>query len=113
MWRGGWLPGYWLCACVWYDALRLRTSHGKTLHPTTPHITHHHIYTPHRHTGCCIFHKKRAFGESSSESDSDDEGGADGGGAGDGQGGGGDKDGHMRIAQPKHPPVRPWETYHA
>lgn len=71
-------------------------------------------------TGCCIFHKKRAFGESSSDSDSSDDEGGDGdgqqggGGAPGGGGGGGDKkDKHMRIAQPKHPPVRPWETYHA
>lgn len=74
----------------------------------------HTTVSSHNTTGCCIFHKKRAFGESSSESESEDEGDSSGG---DGQGGGGDKgkqgDSHMRIAQPKHPPVRPWETYHA
>jgi len=76
---------------------------------------------------CCIFHKKRAFGESSSESESESEGEGDddgeGGGGGEGGeagGGGGGKGGkgkkkdkHMHVAQPKHPPNKPHETYHA
>jgi protein phosphatase 1 regulatory subunit 11 len=71
---------------------------------------------------CCIFHKKRAFGESSSESESesDDEGEEDGGEGGEGGGGEGKKgvkgkrkDKHMHVAQPKHPPIKPHETYHA
>jgi hypothetical protein len=84
--------------------------------PASSYTCNAHIHA--RHTGCCIFHKKRAFGESSSESDSDSEkddaGDGGGSGGGDGQEGGEKKqDRHMRIAQPKHPPVRPWETYHA
>ena len=72
---------------------------------------------------CCIFHKKRAFGESSSESESESD---DGGGGEDGEGEGGEaggrgekdrkskrKDKHMHVAQPKHPPIKPHETYHA
>ena len=79
---------------------------------------------------CCIFHKKRAFGESSSEessgsesegegdNDDDDQGpGSGGGGKGKkiGASSGGKKKGdtHMHVAQPKHPPIKPHETYHA
>ena len=71
---------------------------------------------------CCIFHKKRAFGESSSESESEDEGeqgsdeeeGGGNNGGGKGKGGRGKrKDRHMHVAQPKHLSIKPHETYHA
>jgi len=73
---------------------------------------------------CCIFHKKRAFGESSSESESesddgDEEKGGERGEMGKAGGRGGKgrkgkkKDKHMHVAQPKHPPIKPHETYHA
>jgi len=64
---------------------------------------------------CCIFHKQRAFGESStdsSESDSDNSDGSSSSGGPSRAGGG--AAGKKKIARPKHKPDVPdFQRYHA
>jgi protein phosphatase 1 regulatory subunit 11 len=64
---------------------------------------------------CCIFHKQREFGESSTDSSDQDDGGSDpeGGSDGDGEGGSGMKSRGRRVARPKKGAVPDYQRFHA
>lgn len=65
---------------------------------------------------CCIFHKERDFGESSTDSsdnnDSDDDG-SESSGNGSKKASGGKKNERRKIARPKQPKVPNYQRYHA
>jgi protein phosphatase 1 regulatory subunit 11 len=60
---------------------------------------------------CCIFHKQREFGESSTDSSDQDDGG--GGSDGEGDGSSGKKPWGRRVARPKKGSVPDYQRFHA